>query len=57
MSMTDYDNAETSVHYSNDLIYDVGGWGGELNRELDLCRACVRAVCMSREVGVQIYGR
>ena len=30
--------------------------GAELNREIVSCRACVRAVCMSSEFGVKIYG-
>ena len=39
-------------------LYDakIGGWGAELNREIVSCRACVRAVCMSSEFGVKIYG-
>ena len=35
----------------------IGGWGAELNREIVSCRACVRVVCMSSEIGVKIYGR
>ena len=38
-------------------ISGIGGWGAELNREIVSCRACVRAVCMSSEIGVKIYGR
>ena len=38
-------------------ISGIGGWGAELNREIVSCRACVRAVCMSSEFGVKIYGR
>ena len=37
-------------------ISGIGGWGAELNREIVSCRACVRAVCMSSEIGVKIYG-
>ena len=37
-------------------ISGIGGWGAELNREIVSCRACVRAVCMSSEFGVKIYG-
>ena len=37
-------------------ISGTGGWGAELNREIVSCRACVRAVCMSSEFGVKIYG-
>ena len=29
----------------------------ELNQEIVSCRACVRAVCMSSEIGVKISGR
>ena len=29
----------------------------ELNREIKLCRACPREVCMSSEFGAKIYGR
>ena len=38
-------------------ISGIGGWGAELNREIVSCRACVRAVCMSSEIGVKFYGR
>ena len=34
-------------------ILDIRGWGGELNREIVSCRACVRAECMSSEFGVK----
>ena len=35
----------------------LGVGGAELNREIVSCRACVRAACMSSEIGVKIYGR
>ena len=34
----------------------IGGWGAELSREIVSCRACMRAVCMSSDFGVNIYG-
>ena len=34
----------------------IGGWGAELNREIVSCCACVRAVCMSSEIGAKISG-
>ena len=37
-------------------FFKIGGWGAELNREIVSCRACARAVCMSSEIGVKIYG-
>ena len=36
---------------------NIRGWGAELNREIVSRRACVRAVCMSSELGAKIYGR
>ena len=38
------------------ILDQIGGWGAELNREIVSCRACVRAVCMSSEFGVKLYG-
>ena len=48
------DPFQTNFH---DFDPKIGGWGAELNREIVSCRACVRAVCMSSEIGVKIYGR
>ena len=42
--------------YFQEFGQNIGGWGAELNREIVSCRACVRAVCMSSEIGVKIYG-
>ena len=39
------------------IIRKYRAWGAELNWELVSCRVCVRAVCMSSEIGVNIYGR
>ena len=41
---------------NSEFHFEIGGWGAELNREIVSCRACVRAVCMSSEFGVKIYG-
>ena len=38
------------------IIRKYRAWGAELNWELVSCRVCVRAVCMSSEIGVKIYG-
>ena len=39
------------------MLEKIGGWVAELNQEIVSGRACVRAVCMSSEIGVKISGR